>query len=163
MNEQTNTLEKLLKMPPGTELGVSGWHLVTQQDIDEFGKLTKDISPHHNDPEWAAEHSRLGTTISFGFFTLAMLTYLSQQVFDEQGIGADESTQMLNFGFNRVRMPESVPAGAEIRGRFTVTGARWRDSGGLEVTLDTKVEIKGNDRPALVAEWLFVAVRDEKG
>ncbi len=94
---------------------------------------------------------------------MAMLTYLSQQVFDEQGIGVDESTQMLNFGFNRMRMPESVPAGAEIRGRFTVAGARWRDSGGLEVTLDTKIEIKGNDRPALVAEWLFIAVRNEEG
>lgn len=162
MDDKSNTLNKLLEMPPGTELGVSGWHRVTQSAIDEFGKLTFDPSPHHNDPEWAARHSHTGTTISYGFFTLSLLTYLSQQVFDEHEIGGDESTQMLNFGFNRVRLPESVPAGAEIRGRFTLAGARWRDSGGLEVTLDTVVEINGNDRPALVAEWLFVAVRNEE-
>jgi len=162
MDDKSNTLNKLLDMTAGTELGVSDWFRVTQSEIDEFGRLTFDPSPHHNDPAWAARHSRIGTTISYGFFTLSMLTVLSQQVFDKHEIVGDESTQMLNFGFNRVRLPESVPAGAEIRGRFTLAGARWRDSGGLEVTLDTVVEIKGNDRPALVAEWLFVAVRNEE-
>jgi acyl dehydratase len=149
-------------MPPGTELGVSDWLQVTQAQIDEFGRLTFDPSPHHNDPEWAAENSRTGSTISYGFFTLSLLTVFSQQVFARLEIGGDESIQLLNFGFNRVRLPESVPAGAEIRGRFTVSGARWRDAGGLEVTLDSVVEINGNDRPALVAEWLFVAVRNEQ-
>lgn len=149
-------------MPPGTELGVSGWHLVTQEDIDAFGQLTNDEDPYHNDPEWAAKHSPLGTTISFGFYTLSMLTYFSHQVFDVIGVGADESTQLFNFGFNRVRLPEPVPAGSEIRGRFSFAGARRRDAGGLEFTLNATVEIKGNDRPALVADWLFVAVSSEE-
>lgn len=149
-------------MPPGTELGVSGWHLVTQQDIDTFARLTIDEDPYHNDPEWAAKHAPLGTTISFGFFTMSMLTHFSHQVFGQLGIAADESTQMFNFGFDRLRLPEPVPAGAEIRGRLSFVKARKRNAGGLEITLGATVEIKGNDRPALVGNWLFVAVSAEK-
>jgi acyl dehydratase len=92
---------------------------------------------------------------------MSMLTWFSHQVFGELGITSGEDTQMFNFGFNRVRMPEPVPAGAEIRGRFTFGGARIRDNGGTEITVNVIVDIKGNDRPALVAEWLFVAVKED--
>lgn len=149
-------------MPPGTELGVSGWHLVRQEDIDAFARLTIDEHPYHNDPEWARKHAPLGTTISFGFLTMSMLSHFVDQVFGQLGVAADESTQIFNFGFNRLRMPEPVPAGAEIRGRFSLAGARQRDAGGLEITLSIMVEIKGNDRPALVGDWLFVAVSAEE-
>ena len=151
----------LLEMRPGTELGFSNWHTVTQQDITAFAKLTKDEDPYHVDPDWARDSAPLGTTISFGFLTMSMLTYFSHQVFDKLGLESGNDTQMFNFGFNRVRMPEPVPAGAEIRGRFAFSGARVRDNGGVEITVDAVVDIKGNDRPALVAEWLFVAVRDD--
>ena len=150
----------LMDLAPGTALGVSGWHEVTQQDINAFATLTRDEDEFHINPEFAREHSPVGTTISFGFLTMSMLTYFSHQVFDHMGIRSGEDTQMFNFGFNRVRMPEPVPAGSRIRGRFTFAGARVRASGGLEITVDVIVDIDGNDRPALVAEWLFVAVRE---
>lgn len=157
MNQQM-----LLELKPGTELGCSAWYRVTQDDIAAFGKLTRDEDPFHVDPEWAKENSPLGTPISFGFLTLAMLTHFSHQVFDKAGLKFGDGTQLFNFGFNRVRLPEPVPAGADIRGRFTFKGARVRDAGGVEFTLDIVVEIRGNDRPALVAEWLGVAVRDSR-
>ena len=145
-------------MPSGTELGISPWHKVTQEDINAFAKLTRDEDPYHTEPEWARAHSPLGSTISFGFLTLSMLTYFSHQVFDRLGIRPGSDTQMFNFGFNRVRLPEPVPAGADIRGRFSLAGSKVRKAGGIELTFDVVVEIKGNDRPALVAEWLGVAV-----
>lgn len=150
---------ELLEMPAGTELGTTDWYTVTQDDINTFAMLTKDEDPYHIDPPWAQENSPLGTTISFGFLTLSMLTYFSYQVFDRAGFAADEDTQMFNFGFNRIRFPEPVPAGSEIRGNFTFAGARVRDNGGVEFTTDVVIEIKGNERPALVAQWLGVAVR----
>ena len=150
----------LMDLAPGTALGVSDWHEVTQQDINAFATLTRDEDEFHINPEFAREHSPVGTTISFGFLTMSMLTYFSHQVFDHMGIRSGDDTQMFNFGFNRVRMPEPVPAGSRIRGRFTFAGARVRASGGLEITVDVIVDIDGNDRPALVAEWLFVAVRE---
>ncbi len=158
---QKDNFNSLLDMAPGTELGVSDWYVVTQQDISAFARLTRDEDPYHMDPDWARDNAPLGTTISFGFLTMSMLTYFSQQVFGKLDITSGDDVQMFNFGFNRVRMPEPVPAGAEIRGRFTFSGARIRESGGVEITVDVFVEIKGNERPALVAEWLFVAVRDK--
>ncbi len=150
----------LMDLAPGTALGVSDWHEVTQQDINAFATLTRDEDEFHINPEFAREHSPVGTTISFGFLTMSMLTYFSHQVFDHMGIRSGDDTQMFNFGFNRVRMPEPVPAGSRIRGRFMFAGGRVRASGGLEITVDVIVDIDGNDRPALVAEWLFVAVRE---
>lgn len=149
---------ELLELPPGTDLGASAWHTVTQQDINAFATLTRDEDEYHIDPVFAREHSPLGTTISFGFLTMSMLTYFSHQVFGNLGIEQGDDTQLFNLGFNRVRLPEPVPAGADIRGHFKFAGARRRDNGGLEFTLDIKVEIRGNERPALVAEWLGVAV-----
>jgi len=157
-NDKNRDLNTLLEMQPGDELGVSGWHRVTQEDIIAFAKLTKDEDPYHMDPDWACENSVLGTTIAFGFQTLSMLTYFFHQVFAELGIAAGDDTQMFNFGFDKVRLPEPVPASAEIRGRFSFGGARTRDAGGIEMTVNVVVEIKDNERPALVAQWLFVAV-----
>ena len=151
---------ELLNMPAGTALGRSDWHRVTQEDINQFAMLTKDEDPFHIDPEWAKQNSPLGTTISFGFLTLSMLTYFSHQVFNRAGFFSSQETQLFNFGFNQIRLPEPVPAGAEIRGNFTFAGARVRDSGGIEFTTDIVIEIKGNERPALVAQWLGVAVRN---
>ena len=153
-----NDFTKLLDMPAGTDLGSSDWYRVTQEDINAFATLTKDEDQYHIDPDWATKNSPLGTTISFGFLTLSMLTYFSYQVFGRAGIATGDDTQMFNFGFNRIRLPEPVPAGAEIRGNFTFTGARVRENGGVEFTTDVVIEIKGNERPALVAQWLGVAV-----
>lgn len=160
-SEARSGFSSLLDMQPGSELGASDWYAVTQDDISAFARLTHDEDPYHTDPDWARAHSSLKTTISFGFLTMSMLTYFSHQVFEELGITSGDDTQMFNFGFNRVRMPEPVPASAEIRGRFTFAGARIRDNGGTEITVNVIVDIKGNDRPALVAEWLFVAVRNK--
>ena len=120
-------------MAPGSELGASDWFEVTQQDIDAFAALTRDEDDFHVNPEFGRAHSPLGTTISFGFFTMSMLTYFSHQVFGRLGLESGEDTQMFNFGFNRVRLPEPVPAGARIRGRFAFAGARVRASGGLGI------------------------------
>jgi len=158
IDSRNNMLEALLSLPDGKDLGASEWHCVTQQEVDEFARLTHDEDRHHNDPDWARENSPMGTTISFGFFTLSMLSYFSHQVFEAHGMVPDIMTQMLNFGFNRLRLPEPVPVGSEIRGRFIFVGARQRPRSGLEVTLTAIVEIKGKERPALVADWLFVAV-----
>jgi acyl dehydratase len=148
-------------MEPETGLGCSDWYCVTQEDITAFAKLTKDEDDYHINPDWARSHSPLGTTISFGFLTMSLLTYFSRQVFERIGIKSGAGTQMFNFGFNRVRMPEPVPAGARLRGHFVFSGARVREAGGVEITVGVKVEIEGKERPALVADWLFVAVTSQ--
>ena len=151
-----------LDMEPGTELGASEWHEVTQEDINAFARLTRDEDEYHINPEFAREHSPLGTTISFGFLTMSMLTWFSHQVFARAGISSEaQGVQLFNLGFNRLRFPEPVPVGARIRGHFTLKGVRVRDNGGVEFTTSVLVEIEGNERPALAGEWLGVAVNTE--
>ena len=102
---------------------------MTQSDVDAFGRLTLDEDPFHMDPEVARESSPIGATISYGFFTMSMLTHFAHQVLGEHGIESTDDVQMLNFGFNRVRMPEPVLVGSDIRGRFVLAGVRQRPSG----------------------------------
>jgi acyl dehydratase len=156
-NAGAKTLESLFQLKQGADLGRSDWFTVTQDDIVAFARLTRDEDEYHVNPEWAREHSSLGTTISFGFLTMSMLTHFLHQAFAGLGLDLGKETQMFNFGFNRLRLPEPVPAGAKIRGSFSFEGARTRAAGGLELTVGVVVEIEGNDRPALVADWLFVA------
>ena len=151
------SLESLTTLSEGTERGVSDWLQVTQADVDTFAGVTRDEDRYHIDPEWAQDNSPLGMTISFGFFTMSLLSNFVYQVFDQHGITTEELSQVFNFGFNRLRLPAPVPVGAEIRGCFVLAGTRRRrPSGHLEVTLTTTIEIRDSDRPALVADWLFV-------
>ena len=161
-NDGARSYLAALDMAPGTELGASDWHEITQEDIDAFAKLTRDEDDYHINPEFARATSPLGTPISFGFLTMSMLTWFSHQVFGRAGISADvDGVQLFNLGFNRLRFPAPVPVGSFIRGRFTLKGVRTRDNGGVEFTTSVVIEIKDNDRPALVGEWLGVAVRTE--
>lgn len=150
----------LQELPPGSELGVSDWHPVTQEQTTAFGRLTNDEDPFHLDPQWAAEYSGLGTTIAFGFQTLSLLTYFLHQALARRGIDPGPDTQLFNYGFNRVRLPEPVRVGAEIRGKFKLLQTRIRESGGIEIALDAVIEIRDVDKPALVAEWLLVLPGD---
>ena len=55
----------------------------------------------------------------------------------------------VTYVFNKLRFVSPVPAGSRIRGRFTPQ--KVTDN---EVTRLVTVEIEGQQKPALVAEWL---------
>lgn len=132
---------------------VSGWHVIDQLRISEFGQVTDDPDPAHVDPEWALAHSPWGGPIAHGFLTISMLTAMVYDVFDirhEVATGRYHA----NYGFNRLRLVEPVPAGARIRARVTVANVVPRKPGQSLMVLDVKVEIEGRERPALTAEWL---------
>jgi acyl dehydratase len=48
-----------------------------------------------------------------------------------------------------------VPAGSEIRMRMKVVSVEPK-AGGLAITRGCTVEVKGQERPVLVAEWVGV-------
>jgi acyl dehydratase len=146
----------------GERLVGSGWLRITQELIDGFGEYTLDPDPLHVDPAWARANSPYGVPIAFGFQTIALLTRL---LYEAQGArardtAADPSTHghYLNYGFNRIRLVEPVLVESELRGSFQVAGRRVDDRGRLQLTFDATVEIRGNDRPALVADWLVIWV-----
>jgi acyl dehydratase len=134
----------------GLPLGVSGWHRVSQDEIDHFAAGSGNRAAIHVDPEFARQ-TPLGTTIAFGIQILAMATMLLSDIWELHNVvnGAD-------YGANRVRYPAAVPAGSRVRLRAAIGGAEPVDDGGVRTTLDLVFELEGGDRPACVAQIVFV-------
>lgn len=143
----------------GREIGVSGWHPVTQEQVDRFADVTRDHDWMHVDPERARRELPYGGTISFGFYTLSLLTAFSHEV----GLWPDGADYGLNYGLNKVRWMAPVPVGGRIRGRFVLESFEPHPSGGFLSTTRATVEIEGEDKPAMVAEWLGLFMRNGEG
>jgi acyl dehydratase len=122
---------------------------VTQTLIDQFADATGDQQWIHVDPKRAKAESPYGTTIAHGFLTLSLLSQLHFQAVQIQG----DFSRVINYGFNRVRFPAPVPAGARIRLHNTLYAIEEIE-GGTQCTWDLSMEIEGQPKPALVAQWL---------
>ena len=132
----------------GKEAGVSDWLEVSQERIDQFAEATEDRQWIHIDPERAARDSPYKTTIAHGFLTLSLLSVLARHAIAVGGVRMG-----INYGLNRVRFVSPVPAGARIRGRFTLATVE-QIKGGVQTTWNVTVECEGSDKPCCVAEWL---------
>ncbi len=139
----------------GATIGPSAWVMITQSMIDGFGQVTLDPDPMHIDPAWARAHSPFGHTIAYGFQTMSMLTHLLYSAASTAKLSDPETFgSFLNYGMNRVRLINPVPAESRIRASFTPTSSRTDERGRQIVSFDCVVENEGIDRPALVGEWL---------
>ena len=132
----------------GTEIGVYDWFTITQDQINQFADCTHDHQFIHVDPEAAAQ-SPFGTTIAHGFLTLSLLSAMVYQMPSIEGV-----TMGVNYGMNKMRFVSPVKVGARIRGRFVLADFAEIRPGEVQSTLQVTVEIEGQDKPALVAEWL---------
>jgi acyl dehydratase len=142
------TLEEL-RARAGQEIGVSGWHTITQGQIERFAAVTGDDQWIHVDVERARRESPYGTTIAHGFLTVSMISILMREAVEIAG----DFKMRINYGFNRLRFPGAVPAGSRIRGRFALNSMKDFE-GGVEMAWGVVVEVEGREKPALVAEWL---------
>ena len=131
----------------GKELGVSDWHLVTQERIDQFAEVTGDDQWIHVDPERARE-TPFGGTIAHGYYTLSLAPRFSYDMFKFQGFAFG-----LNYGLNRVRFPAPLPVGQKVRMRATLK-ALEEIPGGAQITTELSFEREGADKPVCVAESL---------
>jgi len=138
-----------LKQLVGQEVGVSEWFEVSQSLIDRFADVTGDRQWIHVDPQRAKQESPYGTTIAHGFLTLSLLSRLHRDVVQVQG----EFSRAVNYGLNRVRFPAAVPAGARVRLHSTLHEIEDID-GGAQCTWDLTMEVEGQTKPALVAQWV---------
>jgi acyl dehydratase len=133
----------------GQEIGVSGWLEMTQQRIDEFADSTEDRQFIHIDPE-AAARTPFGTTIAHGFLSLSMLSPMAAEVM----LIPDSTKMAVNYGLDRVRFIAPVKSGKRIRGRFRLDSVEEKAPGQLLFRHTVTVEIEGEEKPALTAEWL---------
>lgn len=129
----------------GQELGVSEWIAITQDRIDMFADATGDRQWIHVDPERAAD-GPFGTTVAHGYLTLSMLPFLGAQVFAFAG-----DVARVNYGLNKVRFVSPVRVGSKVRSRVEMLEVVDIEKG-QQVTMQHTIEIKGDDKPACVAE-----------
>jgi acyl dehydratase len=134
----------------GKEIGVSSWHLIDQPRIDTYADVTEDHQFIHVDPERARKETAFGTTIAHGFLTMSMLSVMSYEVMP----AIAGTTMGVNYGFDKLRFISPVRSGKRIRGRFVLAEAKLRKPNELQSRTNVTVEIEGEDKPALVADWL---------
>jgi acyl dehydratase len=135
----------------GQAFGTSGWFTVDQARIDAFADITEDRQFIHIDPDRAAD-TMFGGTIAHGMLTLSMVSAMAREVLPEV-VGQSAS---LNYAVESLRFAAPVRAGACIRGQFTLNDAQVRGRDKLMCRFDVSVEIEGESRPALTAQWLLL-------
>ncbi|MGK2285848.1 MaoC family dehydratase [Pedomonas sp. V897] len=133
----------------GQVLGVTDWFPIDQPLIDRFAEVTQDFQFIHVD-EARARETPLGGTIAHGMLTLSLLPRMAETV-----VPLPEGLKMgFNYGFDRVRFLNPVRSGKRVRGRFALRSVDDSEADRLKLVLDVTVEIEGEEKPALVAEWL---------
>ena len=136
-----------LKALQGRKIGPTEWRKLTQQDIDDFARLSGDDQWIHVDVERAKKESPFGTTVAHGNLTLSMIDRLRRDLISSTGFKLG-----VNYGWNRVRFPAPVPAGSRIRASAEVTELEDVGGGWWQVVTRFTVEVEGSDKPACVAD-----------
>ena len=152
MKEQpySTTFKKLsdLELAIGKEIGLSEWMTISQENINAFAKITEDEQWIHVDVEKSKQHSPYGTTVAHGFYVLSLVSRFSYELIKIEGL-----KMIVNYGLDKVRFPNATPVGAELRARLFVVGYEEK-TGGARYKLKMVFEIKGQEKPACVAEFL---------
>lgn len=136
-----------LKAAVGQDLGATDYAPVTQEMINQFADATGDHQWIHVDVEKAKQFSPFGGPIAHGFLTLSLAPQFMAELFRV------ESVKMgVNYGTNKVRFTDAVPAGARVRMRATVAGVENFPNNGVRLTLNATFEREGSEKPVCVAE-----------
>ena len=132
----------------GQRLGPTQWREMTQDRVNEFADVTEDHNYIHVDPE-RAKDSPFGGTIAHGYLSVAMLAPISQQLLE-----VDDARISVNYGMDRLRFPAPLGVGAQFRGAGEIVEVT-DIKGGMQVKVTLTLEVRDQERPALVADCLF--------
>jgi len=137
------------KLMIGKQLPVGEWYTINQQMINDFANATLDKQWIHVDEKRAERESPFKSTIAHGFMSVAMISKLLEESF------LIKSLKMgLNYGLNKVRFPNPVPVNSQLRMTSIVQEIADISDKGVKVTFSCVIEIKGQEKPACVAEFI---------
>ncbi|QTE23373.1 MaoC family dehydratase [Polaribacter cellanae] len=142
---------KEFKAMIGKQLPVGNWYTVTQEMINDFANATLDKQWIHVDENRAKTASPFKSTIAHGFMSVAMISKLLEDLFLIKNIKMG-----LNYGLNKVRFPNPVPVNSQLRMLAEVKEIEDLENNGIKITFSCLIEIKGQEKPACVAEFLCV-------
>lgn len=133
----------------GESLGTSEWIVIDQARINAFADNTEDHQFIHVNPEMA-KATPLGTTVAHGFLTLSLLSKMM-----ETAVEKPQVAMSINYGFDKVRFLNFVKSGSRVRGHFKLLELEEKRPGQWQQKVEATVEIEGETKPALIAEWIF--------
>jgi acyl dehydratase len=139
-----------LQAKAGETIGSSDWFEVSQERINQFAEATGDHQFIHVNPEMA-KMTPFGTTIAHGFLTLSLIPVLRQNSTCPRPDGVRMG---VNYGGNKVRFLAPVKSGKRVRAHFKLLSLEEKRPGQWQETMETTIEIEGEDKPALIAEWM---------
>jgi len=148
---------ELMRAALGEPEGSGDWLEIDQERIDAFADVSGDHQFIHVDPEACKTMSPWGVPIAHGFLTLSLLTTLMESV-PQPPERREGAVMGINYGFDKVRFVNPVKVGSKIRASSVLASVEAKDPNTLQVTRTVTVEIEGESKPALVAEWVTRAV-----
>lgn len=156
MNTETpyqTTLEKLEELNDlvGKEIGLTEWQTISQERINRFAETTEDTQWIHMDLEKSKAYSPYKTTVAHGFLVLSLASKFSYETLNMKDV-----VMGVNYGLDKVRFPNATREGASLRGRVSVLSYD-KIPGGAKYKLNIVFEIKGEAKPACVAEFIAMA------
>jgi acyl dehydratase len=134
-----------------TPLGESDWLIIDQDRVNGFADVTEDHQWIHVDQELAAQ-GPFGTTIAHGYLTLSLIPRLLEEL-----IVVTDQVRGANYGIDRARFTSPVPVGSRVRMSGRLIEVRHRSDGGVQWKVGVELQVDGQDRPALVAETIYLA------
>lgn len=140
-----------LKAMEGKPLPLGAWLTITQEMINDFAKATQDFQWLHVDLEKIKTHSPFKKPIAHGFLSVALLSKLLMDL-----VSVKSLKMGVNYGLNKVRFPHPVVVDSEIRLKSNISSVEPYAENGVKITWQCTVEIKGQEKPACVAEFLSI-------
>ncbi|ARV07975.1 dehydratase [Polaribacter sp. SA4-10] len=137
------------KLMKGKQLPIGNWYTVTQEMINDFANATLDKQWIHVDEKRAEKESPFKSTVAHGFMSVAMISKLLEDSFSIKSVKMG-----LNYGLNKVRFPNPVPVNSQLRMLSEVKEIEMLSNNGIKVTFSCYIEIKGQEKPACVAEFI---------
>ena len=134
----------------GKEIGVSNWHQITQEQINQFADATLDHQWIHVDTERAKTESPFKTTIAHGYLTLSLIPYFWKQVAEVQNLKME-----VNYGIEQLKFGQAVLVNNEVRCRVSLKSI-INLRGITKATLFITLEIKDQVKPAFSGDTLFL-------
>lgn len=140
-----------LQAKVGQNIGVSDWFEVTQERINKFAEATGDFQFIHIDEE-KAKLTPFGGTIAHGFLTLSLIPVLSSMT---EGARVTDVKMGVNYGGNKTRFISPVRAGKRVRAHVKLLALEEKRPGQWQQVNEYTIEIEGEEKPALIAEWIM--------
>ena len=134
----------------GKEIGTSGWHTITQQQINQFAEATIDHQWIHTDEERAKNEGPFGATIAHGYLTVSLLPYFWHQIADVQNLKME-----INYSIENIRFAQPVKVNSRVR--LIATLASIVNLRGItKAAIGVTMEIENEKKPAYKGEVVFL-------